>query len=462
MLAPHTYSVDLFLALIYGGIWSFIFAFFFFQVYREKDKYWLLLGMFFNLYGGVLQGLIYDFFYKGGDNFEFAASASILYDIFWQDPSLYWQYFIAPFQDFLVKDEYFNTMVVFPHYWGNRAAFTTVVLTSLFMIPSFKMYYITCIHIALLDYWVSLLLYIELKRRYPKGYFLLLFGLFLAPPIWFWTSGILKDSYTFIGLALYVIALFKIQKGSFLQSFYWVLLGFVGAFLAYYIKPYVILSAIPITGIWISLNILKTQTNRLIKYLLAPYVLMTLFGVAMYLTYVYSRESPLYSIDKFIGTIEMKRRDLLADYYYGERLGSRYDIGEVTEDPLTLISKIPIALVTGYFRPFLFEVRNLLMFAASLETLLYLTIFLYVLFRIPFRIWMKAWSSSPDFLFFMTYSLFFTYWVTLSSGNFGNLVRYRVPGLAFFFIGLGILFHIKKLSEIESMEGIEMEREKIY
>lgn len=439
-LAPHTYFVDLFIALTYGLVWSIIFSFFLFSIYKKKDKGLLLFSFIINLYGGILQALIYDIFYNGGDNFEFAASASILYDIFWQDPLLYFQYFIAPFQDFIIQDEYFNKMQIFPHYWGNKSAFTTVVITSLFLISSFKMYYVTCIHIGLLDFFTSFWLYNELKKRYPKGYFIFLLGLFLFPSVWFWTAGVLKDSYTFIGLTLFIISMLKFQEFS-SKLFFWFFLGFFGAFIAYYIKPYTILNALPLTGIWIALIFQKKQKNKLIKFLLGPYIIILLLGISIYITYIYSSKSPIYSLESLIETIEMKRRDLLSDYYYKGRLGSRYDIGKVTEDPITLIKKIPIALLTGYFRPFLFESRNILMFAASLETLSFLVTFLYVILKIPLKGWFQAWRTNPDFVFFMTYSIFFIYWVTLSAGNFGNLVRYRVPGITTLFIALGIIFH---------------------
>ena len=115
--------------------------------------------------------------------------------------------------------------------------------------------------------------------------------------------------------------------------------------------------------------------------------------------------------------------------HVGQRIrgGSTYALS--TEAPTSLAGQLayaPAALVFALFRPTLFEVRNLLILANSVETTLLTLLFLrLVLTRNLRNVWRQV-TEDPFLVFCIVFA------VGLASTNVGTLSRYRAPLLPFF------------------------------
>jgi hypothetical protein len=120
--------------------------------------------------------------------------------------------------------------------------------------------------------------------------------------------------------------------------------------------------------------------------------------------------------------------------------GSTYTLGNISPNISSLIINSPIAIATTLFRPFLWEVRSVVMLISALESFAVLLLTLYVLVKTRFKIIQIVFSKSIV-LFCSLFSLVFSVGVAISSGNFGTLVRYKLPAMPFYLIFLLLVYH---------------------
>ena len=71
---------------------------------------------------------------------------------------------------------------------------------------------------------------------------------------------------------------------------------------------------------------------------------------------------------------------------------------------------------------------------SAAESLLFLLLLLFVMYKVGVYRALKLIFSNPLILFCFIFSLLFGGAVGTSTGNFGTLVRYKIPGLPFFML----------------------------
>jgi hypothetical protein len=118
---------------------------------------------------------------------------------------------------------------------------------------------------------------------------------------------------------------------------------------------------------------------------------------------------------------------------------SGYTLGEFDGSLGSMITKIPAAVNVTLFRPYLWEVNNIVMLAAALESLLLLGFTLYILIRNGVGRTITSILTNPTVFFCLFFAIAFAFAVGFTTYNFGALVRYKIPCIPFFLAGLMIL-----------------------
>jgi hypothetical protein len=108
----------------------------------------------------------------------------------------------------------------------------------------------------------------------------------------------------------------------------------------------------------------------------------------------------------------------------------------------SLLANSPWALVSGLFRPFIWEASNLMQVLASLENTFLLVLFI---LAIPQVTRIKQSPHRILIIAILIYSAALCVFLALSSPNFGTLVRYRVSFLPFLVL---LLLHKSFLEKI--------------
>jgi hypothetical protein len=135
-----------------------------------------------------------------------------------------------------------------------------------------------------------------------------------------------------------------------------------------------------------------------------------------------------------------KSRSVYEREYMQERSGSTFTLG--SSNPVLLF---PLGIVASYFRPFPWEVQSPIMVLNALESLLCLALVIFTFFKVGFFRTFRIIFGNPFTLFSFIFALLFGGAVGTSTGNFGSLVRYKIPGMPFFIILFLVVLFIAKV-----------------
>lgn len=410
-------------------------------LYRnDPSGRYLIPGLLVKIAGGTLLGLVYQFYYASGDTMGYFRTSSGLLEIFLANPYDGWLLFNANFGSLDVEtlatyDKYRSQ--VYLVYWGDFNSYNVSRYIVPFVALGLNTYYGSALLVASFSFIGVWLLYRVFVSRYPEIYGRLALAILFVPSVFFWGSGILKDSLTLSMVGLLVYGCHWMLRSGF-RSWGAVALTLLSGFFIYQIKPYVTFSLIPFLTIWVGLNVRNRVTSGLLRFSTIP-IIAGIVVVAGYLSLTLAgATSQRYSADRILASAVEIKRDLTSGYYYSDGRGSSYDIGEFDQNLLSQARLFFPAVATTYFRPFIWEVRNIMMLFASIESTIILILFVSLLFRTGiFNLFILV-SRNPFLLLCIGYSIFFGYIVGLTSGNFGNLVRFKTPALPFFLAGLFI------------------------
>lgn len=151
-----------------------------------------------------------------------------------------------------------------------------------------------------------------------------------------------------------------------------------------------------------------------------------------------SKGDSRYALDKIGETAMITAYDIR--YGWGARNGenSGYTLGELDGSIGSLLRLAPQGINVTLFRPWLWEVRNPLMLLAAIESFIFLSISIYLIFRLKWKK-LREKANHPLVVYCLSFSLLFAFAVGVSTYNFGTLMRYKIPVMPFYMIALILL-----------------------
>ena len=155
-----------------------------------------------------------------------------------------------------------------------------------------------------------------------------------------------------------------------------------------------------------------------------------------------------YSADTVLEKASLTQQDLVRDQY-GD---NKFDIGAFEPTIQGIIPKIPSAINAGLYRPYLWESGSPTMFFSGLENSYLLIWSLILLYRTKVLGFFARIFTYPLFIFCLSFSLFLAFSIGLTAGNFGAMVRYKIPLLPFF-TSMIMVLSFMKLSAKPKLEG---------
>ncbi len=411
-------------------------------------------GLYLKLFGGVSVCLIYTLYYGGGDTIIYFNDGACMMRLLFSNPSG----FYAVMSEGLSISNYFyfNELTGFPVYYRDSATFWVVRVVTPFVILGAGSFIVATMLFAYASFAGIWKLYQLFITEFPDLKKEMAISVLFIPSVFFWGSGILKDTVTLscIGYYSYSFYMIFIKRKNFVSN---LLSIFVASFLIIAIKPYIIFALLPGSLIWFVNRQIGSIQNSIIKFLFGPFMFTLAIAGGYLLLMNLSSLLGSYSVDKVLEKAVVTYKDLKADYY----AGNSFDIGEFDATIPSMMAKSPAAINAALFRPYLFEANNIVMLLSALEGTLFLLLTLRVLIRLRvigiFPIIFKNHLLS----FSLIFSLFFAFSVGISTSNFGSLVRYRIPVLPFFVACLFIMDYYYKNRNKEEPPPKEEEFEDI-
>jgi hypothetical protein len=393
--------------------------------------------------GALALGLIYQFYYKGGDTYNFHENAQWIYKAFWDSPAKGIRLLLANGEFIPELHPYIERI----YFYRDPSSYAVIRLAALFGIISFNNYSVIALFFAVIGFsglWALFKVFTDLYPRYSRPF---AYSILFVPSVFFWGSGLLKDTLSLAAVGWMVFCVHQVfyqKKGLILPS----LIFLFSAYILYQIKIYILLALLPSLLLWVLLRYTRIIQIKVLRYGLTPLVLLLAALLGYYAVLKVGEENRRYNLEQISQTAEITARWLA--YVSEQQGGSAYTLGDFDYSPAGMVRKALPAVNVTLFRPYLWEVRNPVMLLSALESLFFLLFTLYVLYVRGPGGFVYSIRKDPTVLFCLLFSLSFAFAVGITTYNFGSLVRYKIPLLPFYLCALVIILQPRSKSRRKS------------
>lgn len=385
--------------------------------------------------GAIALGIIYQFYYGGGDTFNYHYHSNIIHEAF-SDSFITGLKVLTASKNTPEISRYTIRMFWFGVGGGDNTEFFVVRIAAFLGLFCFNCYSVVALLFALISFTGVWAMYIVFVRLYPAAYKQLAIASFFLPSVFFWGSGLMKDSLCLgaLGWVFYGFYYGLILKRNILRA---VVLGGFGAYLLIMIKVYILMSFLAPASLWVFNENSQRINNALLRSLLKPFFILLGILVGYFGSVNLTKGDERFDVEK-IG--ERSRITQQALYSRTKDKGSAYDIGKLDGSLGSIINVAPQAIFVTLYRPFIWEARNPIMLLSAIESLWFTWFTVSILLRAGLARSLRLISARPVLPFCLIFTLIFAVGVGVNSGNFGTLVRYKIPLMPFYLSALYILY----------------------
>ncbi len=389
--------------------------------------------------GALAVGFIYQYYYNGGDTFNYHTHGSRhIWEAFLDD--------IGVGLDLLFSDgshvsgTYKYSSKIW--YFRDPHSFFVVRIASFLDIFTFSSYTGTAVLFSLISFGGAWLMFITFYRITPALHRWAAVSCLFIPSVFFWGSGIFKDTITLAALGVAFYCMFQIVVEKRISIFFYIIGLLLSAWVIFSIKKYILLCFAPVMMFWVFTRLLSSIRSVVLKIVLVPIAIVPVLFLSFFVVSKIGEEDKRYNVDQLAKTAQITAYDIR--YGWGARTGegSGYTLGELDGSWQSMVRLAPAAVNVSLFRPYPWEVRSPLMILSALESLGFLLLTLAILFKSGIRIF--RYLFRPEVIVCLGFAIVFAFAVGVSTYNFGTLSRYKIPLLPFYAMGLGFIYYYSK------------------
>ncbi len=340
--------------------------------YNPLYRKWFMKGLWAKLLGGLAFALVYTYYFEyGGDTRAYFRDSSKVIEALFISPTAYWEVLHHRFENISS-----GALDILLHMsFHAKQEYYVVNFMSLFNLFGFGSYFSSTLLVALFTYWGTWHFFLLLVEKFPRIEKQMAFAALFVPSVFFWGSGIGKDSLIFCSVGLILFHVNQIASGKFWQIKSLVIIGAASYFM-FIVKPYVLISLLPAIALWRTVHLRDKIRNTYIRAAVLPLIGAGSIVAMVYTLNFMAQYNQRYSVDSFVDTAQS-----MQGWHYKEGhntaeengRGSSYTLGEYDENSWQGLLKIfPAAVNVTYFRPYIWEVKNAGMLAQAIESLLFL------------------------------------------------------------------------------------------
>lgn len=397
---------------------------------KEKPYYkYFTIGLFVKIFAGLVFSGIYLFYYGGGDTVYYFLGSDSIVKMLGKDIPTFFKLLGGNHSAEVFS--MFDRTTGWPIYFRDPLSFSVSRFNVPFYLMGFGSYLGNTVIMNLILYLGVWQFYKMLVQLYLNNEKWLAIALFFIPSVVFWSSGILKDGWTLTASLVMFTNLYYIfiSKKNIVKNIFWLL---IWSYIAFSIRPYIFYVTIGSGLIWVGFSAIKAIKSSFLRTIAMPFIILATWFVGITVlaqtsTLASSRYS---SIDAMMETAHVIQDDLRKEYYGG----NSFDIGVFEPTVQGILSKFPAAVTAGLFRPFLWEANNILMLISGFESFMLMILVFYLIVKTRIVGFFRVVSSDSLMISLLVFAITFSFFVGLTTANFGALVRYRIPGLLLFFI----------------------------
>ena len=387
--------------------------------------------------GSIFIGLIYAYYYKGGDTFAYFSHSQIINSSFTESFTKWFNLLLHIPSAY--DGNYYSYISQMPSY-NDPASYTVAAIAAFLSVFTLNTYLPTSILFAFISFTGIWALFKTFASLYPKLTQPIAIAILFIPSVFVWGSGIFKDTICLFGLGWLTYSTFRIlvQKDYSAKN---MLISVLSFLLIAKVKLYILLGFAPALLMWIFFNYTQGIKNKAQKILVKFMFVVIVIAGLLFFTQRFTKQLGKYSLENMTQT-SVETRGWI--YYSSGAEGSAYSLGEIDPTLQGTLAKFPLAVNVTLFRPYLWESKKIIMVLSAVEAILFLFITLKVLFTVGLvKIW-KTINMDPTIQFCLIFSIIFAFAVGISTYNFGTLSRYKIPCLPFYVLAMILIYYKNK------------------
>ncbi len=177
---------------------------------RTNPEYeYFTRGLLTRVFGAMALGLIYFFYYKGGDTTNYYESATAYVNLFYENKSHFLEGWLGN-PNWKTMSTYFNENTGYPVYFHRDShSFFVVRLLIPIMALSFNSYFACAIMVGAITYGGLWKLYQTFLEEFPNLKKEFAIACLFIPSCVFWGSGLMKDSFTISAVGWFTFAFYR-------------------------------------------------------------------------------------------------------------------------------------------------------------------------------------------------------------------------------------------------------------
>lgn len=399
---------------------------------RNKDNplfTYYLPHFYWKIFFSTAFGVTYLLYYGGGDTTAYWEGATALNRLFYHSPQAYFtELFSSHDASSSYAPSYFSVASVGrPPMWIYRDPNSWFVskVASVFSFFTFGSYLSLNLLFGLISSWISWRFFqfakqvTEIKTRNVA-----LATLFI-PSVGFWCGSLMKDTIVYCASLIGTMGFVYISQWKSKKKVVSVLLIICAAYFLLHTRSFVFLALL--VGFLAVFIFKKYSGERKILNVLGRFVLVLCSLVLLAWYFSNAQQLGDLSPDELLKKAEITQKDFQTNAIY---TGKRYDIGNIDFTLVGLLKSAPAAIATTLFKPFIWEASNPLMLLNGLENILFFVLF--IQFVLQFRQRKKLPLTSSNLLVFsLVFVLLMAFFIGITSGLYGVLVRMKADILVF-------------------------------
>lgn len=447
-------TLDLFLVPIYLLI---IYA----LAYSHKSKHYkghplepyFIPGLTIKIMGAILFGMVYQFYYRGGDTFWFYQGIKIIFNAILDNPVAGVKILFLDALEWTPDTAKYTNRI---WWFRDDNSFMVIKIGGFFSLFGFGSYAVISIFFALFSFWGVWKLLKVFTDWLPALHKQFAIAILFVPSVFFWGSGIMKDTIMIGCMGLVVYCFYQIFYKKDRRAKYFIALLFF-SFIMLKIRSFVFFTLAP--TLLLSLYVLYSSRIKsvAVRTVIAPFLLGIMAIGSIAVISLTANVNARYSLE----TMEKRAYDTQWWHTRVQELegdkGSGYSLGEPTTSIPGLAARFPLAVNVTLFRPYLWEVNGPIMLQAALESLIVFLVTIIALFKIGPMGFIRYPLRDPLLAFALAFGILYAFGVGVTSNNFGALVRYKIPAIPMYISAIYMLRYYaankdKKLPELDKTE----------
>ncbi len=417
------------------------------MVTDEVNRVYFFPALTVRIIGALAVGLIYQFYYHGGDTYNFHTYGSrYFWEAFLDSPS---KFFDMLFSDGKHNASFYKYSSQI-YFFSDPSSFYVIRVAAIIDLFTFSTYSATAVVFSVFSFVGAWMLFLTFDNKYPHLHKWMAFATLFIPSVFFWGSGLLKDTIVLssLGAASFAIDRLFLQRRI---SIGYIIILILSLYLIYSVKKFVLQAYLPAMILWIYISYIQSIKSLVVRMLIFPFIVGVCALFSYFLIVKVGEADARYSLAQLGQTAKTTAIDIR--YQSGKDAGSGYSLGDLDGSLGGMFKLAPQAINVALFRPYLWEVNNVLMLLSSLESLGLLLFTALILYKKNTGLFKKF--RNPEITFSFVFSMVFAFAVGVSTFNFGTLARYKIPLLPFYLICLILFSQSNNETNLEELDDTE-------